>query len=40
MATDNPLVQANKLGQSIWIDVIQRSMLESGELAGLSLIHI
>ena len=35
MATDNPLVQANKLGQSIWIDVIQRSMLESGELAGL-----
>jgi len=35
MATDNPLVQANKLGQSIWIDVIQRSMLESGELAAL-----
>ena len=35
MATDNPLVTANQLGQSIWIDFIQRSMLESGELAAM-----
>ena len=35
MATDNPLVTANQLGQSIWIDFIQRSMLESGELSAM-----
>ena len=35
MADTNPLVTANKLGQSIWIDYIQRSMLESGELTQL-----
>ncbi len=35
MATDNPLVTANQLGQSIWIDFIQRSMLESGKLSAM-----
>ena len=35
MSAANPLVKANELGQSIWIDFIQRSMLESGELAGM-----
>ena len=35
MASDNPLVRANQLGQSIWIDFIQRSMLESGKLAAM-----
>lgn len=35
MAENNPLVEANRLGQSIWIDYIQKSMLESGELTRL-----
>lgn len=35
MGADNPLVKANELGQSIWIDFIQRSMLESGDLAAM-----
>ena len=35
MADTNPLVEANRIGQSIWIDYIQRSMLESGELTEL-----
>ncbi len=35
MSAANPLVKANELGQSIWIDFIQRSMLESGELAAM-----
>ncbi|MBK9314988.1 MAG: transaldolase [Acidobacteria bacterium] len=30
----NPLIELQKLGQSIWYDNIRRSMLETGELAG------
>jgi len=32
MTTSNPLVTAGNLGQSLWIDYIQRSMFDSGEL--------
>jgi len=32
MTTSNPLVAAGNLGQSLWIDYIQRSMFDSGEL--------
>ncbi len=35
MADTNPLVEANRIGQSMWVDYIQRSMLESGELEKL-----
>ncbi|QQS47016.1 MAG: transaldolase [Acidobacteriota bacterium] len=31
----NPLIELQKLGQSIWYDNIRRRMLETGELAGL-----
>lgn len=31
----NPLVNANQAGQSMWLDYIQRSMIDSGELATL-----
>jgi len=34
-ATSNPLVAANQAGQSLWLDYIQRSMIDSGELAAL-----
>ena len=30
--TDNPLAKAADLGQSLWLDYIQRSMFDSGEL--------
>jgi transaldolase len=30
--TDNPLVQLNRMGQSVWYDNIRRGVLESGEL--------
>ena len=32
MTMENPLLKLRKLGQSIWLDMIQRSMLRSGEL--------
>ena len=32
MAHANPLVKASDLGQSLWLDYIQRSMFDSGEL--------
>ena len=32
MASSNPLVATAKLGQSLWLDYIQRSMFENGEL--------
>jgi len=32
MSHSNPLVAAAELGQSLWLDYIQRSMFESGEL--------
>ncbi len=32
MTADNPLRQLNRLGQSVWLDFIQRSLLENGEL--------
>lgn len=32
MSHSNPLVAAGELGQSLWIDFIQRSMFENGEL--------
>ena len=35
MTDANPLVKANKLGQSLWLDFIQRSMMASGDLAKL-----
>lgn len=35
MTADNPLCQLNHLGQSVWLDFIQRSMLENGELQRL-----
>ncbi len=35
MTTKNPLVQTNKAGQSLWLDFIQRSILENGELLSL-----
>lgn len=35
MTDVNPLVTANQLGQSLWLDFIQRSMMESGDLAKL-----
>jgi len=31
----NPLLQLKSLGQSIWLDYIQRGLLDSGELARL-----
>ncbi len=33
--SENPLISLKALGQSIWIDFIQRSMMESGELQRL-----
>lgn len=33
--TANPLVAANQAGQSMWLDYIQRSMIDSGDLAAL-----
>ena len=35
MSTENPLIQAKQIGQSIWLDFIQRSMMDSGELRQL-----
>ncbi|MEG6508996.1 transaldolase [Methyloligella sp. 2.7D] len=35
IATINPLLRAKSLGQSIWLDYIQRGMIEDGELARL-----
>ncbi len=35
MSKENPLVTANRIGQSIWIDDIQRSMIEKGEIKDL-----
>lgn len=35
MSNKNPLVQADEIGQSIWVDFIQRSMLEKGDLKRL-----
>lgn len=32
---DNPLKTLNRLGQSVWLDYLSRSMLESGELRAL-----
>ena len=32
MPHTNPLVATAELGQSLWLDYIQRSMFESGEL--------
>ncbi len=32
MANSNPLVAAVEIGQSLWLDYIQRSMIQSGEL--------
>lgn len=31
----NPLVQLNRLGQSVWLDFIERKLIDSGELATL-----
>jgi len=33
--SDNPLLKLHALGQSIWLDYIQRGMFESGEMARL-----
>jgi len=33
--TKNPLVQLGMLGQSPWLDFIERGLIESGELARL-----
>ena len=35
MTQPNPLAQAHTIGQSIWIDFIQRSMIDSGDLAAM-----
>jgi transaldolase/glucose-6-phosphate isomerase len=35
MAKSNPLLRVAELGQSIWLDFIQRGMIESGELQQL-----
>ncbi len=35
MTTNNSLVATNKAGQSLWLDFIQRSILENGELKQL-----
>lgn len=35
MTTKNPLVLTNEAGQSLWLDFIQRSILENGELLSL-----
>lgn len=32
---ENPLKQLTKLGQSIWLDYIRRSLMTSGELGGM-----
>ena len=32
MSKPNPLVAAAEIGQSLWLDFIQRSMFDSGEL--------
>ena len=32
---ENPIVQAKKQGQSLWLDNIQRAMITSGELKRL-----
>ena len=32
MSNTNPLVAASEIGQSLWLDYIQRSMFENGEL--------
>ncbi|MBX2825426.1 MAG: transaldolase [Gammaproteobacteria bacterium] len=34
-SSNNPLIAANQAGQSLWLDYIQRSMIDSGELAAL-----
>jgi transaldolase/glucose-6-phosphate isomerase len=34
-ATENPLLQLQKLGQSIWLDFIRRNLITSGELKRL-----
>ena len=33
--TANPLVQLNRMGQSVWYDNIRRGLIDSGELAGM-----
>jgi len=35
MTDSNPLVTCNELGQSLWLDFIQRSLIENGELEQL-----
>ena len=35
MSGTNPLIDAHQMGQSLWLDFIQRSMLHDGELEKL-----